>query len=224
MFGLAGWLLRSVWAYLACAVLAALPAWAGFVTTNQAELDAIYSQKPAFDDAPIDIRFNPSVTINDPALLTIDTEQQLEQLFALGGNNSPTVDMFFVDSINECGGEQAPPIVGCGAEPGNKLVVESAFAAGSLGAALMGHELGHNLGLDHVTSSDNLMYPILTGHTVLTESQVGTILGSPLMQMDNGQRFILITPFAIVPEPSSMLFALTGAVVMLRLTRRRTAA
>lgn len=194
-----------------------------FVTTNEVGLDAIFSQS-AFSTTPTDVRFNPTVTINDPGLLTINTEQQLDRLFALGGNNSPTVDVFFVDSINECGGVEAQPIIGCGQESGNKLTVESVPAAGSRGAALTGHELGHNLGLDHVISPPNLMNSTLTGITTLTVDQVATILDSSLVQTDSAGRFILVTPFAIVPEPSSMLFALAGVVVVLRFARRTVAA
>ena len=215
-------LLSAFALYVLCEVAALSPAWAAFVTTNETGLDAIFSQS-AFSTTPIDVRFNPTVTINDPGLLTINTEEQLNRLFALG-DNSPTVDVFFVDSINECGGVEAQPIIGCGQQPGNKLTVESVPAAGSRGAALIGHELGHNLDLDHVTSPPNLMNPTLTGVTTLTVDQVATILDSSLVQTDGAGRFILVTPFAIVPEPSSMLFALAGVVVVLRFARRTAAA
>src|SRR5262245_65701894 len=98
--------------FVFCVVLAHPSAWAGFVTTNEAELDAIF-QQPAFGSTPIDVRFNPTVTIGRPDLLTIDTEQQLDTLFGLGGN-VPIIDIFFVDEINACGEEHAPPIIGCG--------------------------------------------------------------------------------------------------------------
>lgn len=208
-----------------CAVVAHSPAWAGFVTTNEVDLDKIFSQS-AFGTTPIDVRFNPTVTIGRPDLLSIDSEQQLDTVFQLGGNNPLTIDIFFVDAINECGGDLSPQIIGCGEEPGNKIVVESGFAASSFGAALMGHELGHNLGLDHVAAPPaNLMNPTLNGSFALRADpaldQVGAILSSPLVQIDHDQRFILITPFAIVPEPATMLFALAGGVWVLQRARRR---
>ena len=52
-------------------------------------------------------------------------------------------------------------------------------------------------------------------------NQIATILGSSLVQIDNGQRFISITPFAVVPEPATMLFALAGAVWLLQRAGRR---
>ena len=195
-------------------------AWAGFVTTNEKDLDAIFSQS-AFR-TPIDVRFNPTVTMSRPDLLTINTEQQLNTLFDLG-DNIPTIDIFFVDAINECGGDLSPLIIGCGDLSGNKIVVKSSFAAGVFGAALMGHELGHNLGLGHVDFPPaNLMNPTLNGSIALTTSQPNTILGSPDVQIGpGGAHFILITPFAIVPEPATMLFALAGAVWLLQRARRR---
>ncbi|MBV9306258.1 MAG: PEP-CTERM sorting domain-containing protein, partial [Acidobacteriaceae bacterium] len=58
----------------------------------------------------------------------------------------------------------------------------------------------------------------------LTEEQVATILQSPLVQTDaTGQRFIQITPIAIVaaPEPPTLLLLL-GAVALGALLLRHT--
>jgi hypothetical protein len=245
--------IRAIGFALCAALCAAAPARAGVATLHQDELNQIFSQasvqgSPILTGLPaaeqrIDIRFNPIVTLSVPSLLTIDTEDQLNQLFALGHDGVPTVDLFFVDSINECGGEISPPAIGCGQEPGNKIAVESNFASitgapGSVGqgAALIGHELGHTLGLGHVNPPPgNLMNPSLSGNFTLTADQVAIILGtfgapgtpgSPLVQTDpsNGQRFVLITPFAIVPEPGSLLFALAGGVWVLGRMRPRRAA
>jgi len=209
-------------------------AWAGFVTIDPGALTTIFSQS-AFDGTPVQVRVNPTVTLNAPGLETINNEAQLNALFALGGNG-PTIDVFFVDGmINGCGGEPSPPAIGCGEEPGNKIAVDSEFAAntGSAtapgpGSILIGHEMGHNLGLDHIESTANLMNPELGSSFALSThvgsppvNQIQTILSSSLVQIDNGQRFISITPFAVVPEPATMLFALAGALWLLQRARRR---
>lgn len=207
-----------------CTMIWLPAAWAGFVTVDKLKLDAIFHQA-AFDGTPIDVFFNPTVTIPRPDLLTINTEQQMNAVFGLG-RDDPTIDIFFVDKIKECGGDLSPRIIGCGQEPGNRIVVESQFAASGSGAVLIGHELGHNLGLDHFTSGPNLMNPTLNGSTLLTAAQVATILAgaggpSSLVHFDHGERFILITPFAVVPEPQTLLFAFAGCAWVLQRTRRR---
>jgi hypothetical protein len=203
---------------------------AGFVTINPAELTQIFSQT-SFGDNKVEVRVNPPVTVNAPGLQVINTEAQLNQLFALDKNNGPVIDVFFVDAINECGDVFLPAAIGCGEQQGNKLAVESDFAAQpkasgeivSPGSVLIAHEIGHNLGLEHINPPPgNLLNPILSGNIDLTSEQVAIILNSSLVQNQNGQEFISITPFAIVPEPTAMLFALAGAVCLLTSRRRRT--
>ena len=87
----------------------------------------------------------------------------------------------------------------------------------------MGHELGHNLNLQHdLFSSAYLMWPLFPPGTTLTEDEVATILQSHLVQTDStGRRFIQITPIAIVaaPEPSTLLLvsaAVLGALLILK--------
>jgi len=215
----------------------AAPVEAGFVTLHESELDQIYSQ-PSFDGSPIDIRYNPTLTLVEPSLLMINSEAKLDQLFSLGPASSPTVNLFFVDGISDCGGVELPAIIGCGSQSGNHIVVDSNFAAKTptapstvgLGAILIGHEFGHNLGLDHVPqTSTNLMTPSVTDSFFLSAdpasvagNQIATILASPLVQMDGGQRFISITPIAVVvPEPASLLFALAGGLWLLWVAGRR---
>jgi hypothetical protein len=58
------------------------------------------------------------------------------------------------------------------------------------------------------------MWPIFPPGTLLIDAEVATILKSPLVQTDStGQRFIQITPIAIVgiPEPATLLL-LGGAL------------
>jgi len=207
-------------------------AHAGLAVFNEAELDRIYSQPPVLDNPKIDIRFNPTVTLDEPSLLTINTDDELHALFKLGAA-PPTVNLFFVDAINECGGETLPAAIGCGEDNSNHIAVESSFAqnkgsAGNpgLGSILIAHELGHNLGLDHDADPSNLMNATLKeGSWTLTQAQANTILGSDLVQTDlTGARFVSITPYAVVPEPATVLFASVGALWILQLVRRRAIA
>lgn len=191
--------------------LSSATAKAGFVTIDQAGMSAIFSQ-PSFDGTPIDIRFNPPRLIVAPELLVINTQTQLTALVDLAPDPVPTVDAFFVDELNACGFEQEPTIngsfAGCAQLPGHVFVEASNFAE-EAPATLMGHELGHNLNLQHLPASgDNLMNNFFPHGRMLTEEQVATILESPLVQTDlTGQRFIEITPIAIVAasEPTTLL-------------------
>lgn len=73
----------------------------------------------------------------------------------------------------------------------------------------MGHELGHNLNLEHTFADPaNLMNFLFPHGMMLTEEQVAIILQSPLVQTGpSGQKFIQITPIAIVAisEPATLL-------------------
>ena len=125
------------------------------VTTNEAEIDAIYSQA-SFGGNPFNVRFESTVNINHPGLLNIDTALKSNDLFGLAGAG-PTVSMFFVDTIDYCDSFNVD-IIGCGQIDGNVVAVESTFAAGPSGAELMAQEQGHGLGLVHVNDSNNLMF------------------------------------------------------------------
>jgi hypothetical protein len=200
-----------------CLIVAALAillssgiAEAAFITIDSAEMQVIFSQS-SFDGAPISIRFNPPRAIVAPQLLDIKDQADLKALFDLAPDPAPIVGAFFVDQIDACGSVE-PTIgghfAGCAQLPGHVFVEES-DAAELSPAPLMGHELGHNLNLQHdFFSSANLMAPFFPPGTELTEEQVAIILQSPLVQTDSaGQRFIQITPIAIeaAPEPSTLL-------------------
>jgi hypothetical protein len=203
---------------------------AGFVTTNETGMDAIFSQG-SFGTATIDIRFNPVQTIHNTALLVIDADLDAElfQLSALAGPG-PTVGMFFVDSIRYCG-DFTSNTVGCSFTPGHAVVLSSSFAAlASIGANLASHELGHALGLFHRTDTTNLMNSRITSSTsVLLADQVGTILNSGLVQFDAStqQRYISITPYQVladlvsnVPEPGTLLMAAVGVALISAVAQR----
>jgi hypothetical protein len=177
-------------------------------------ISAIFSQL-SFDGAPIDIRFNPPRLIVDPELLVINTQTQLTALVDLAPDPAPIVDAFFVDQLNACGFEQEPTIngsfAGCAQLPGQVFVEASDYAELSA-APMMGHELGHNLDLQHdFFDLNNLMTYLFPPGTALTEEQVAIILQSPLVQTDpTGQRFIEITPIAIVAASEPMTILLLG--------------
>lgn len=207
----------------------ALPA--ATITTNEAELDAIFSQA-SFGPNPIDIRFTPAVVISDADLLTIDDAPELISLFSQSPSVAPTVNMFFVNGIEWCGFHDHG-IIGCAVVGGNDMVVEAGFAASPLGAELIAHELAHNLGLDHVESTvgGNLLNPIINGDTTLWNAstapaggtdQISTLLASPLLQSDSSGWFVEITPVSVTatPEPGGMV-ALLGLTVSGLIARRR---
>lgn len=199
--------------------------WAGFITDNEAGLDAIFSQS-GFGSSTIDARFNAPLSVANSALLSIDSDAEFSSLSSLSVFSPPkTINLFFVDTITFCG--VAGSFIGCSSTPGNVIVVSSSFAAGAQGAILEAHEIGHNLGLDHVAgSSTNLMNPIISSNSSLTASQITSILGSSLVQVSAGQRFLSITPIAVVasvPEPQTWAMLSLGLLGVIGWVRRRKA-
>ncbi len=201
---------------------------AAVISIDAPGMQAIFSQS-SFNGTPISIRFNPPRAIVAPGLLDIETPADLKALYSLGPDPAPTVDAFFVNQLNACGFVE-PTInglfAGCAQLPGHVFVEESEPAELSP-APLMGHELGHNLNLQHdFFSSANLMAPFYPPGTELTEEQVAIIMQSPLVQTDSaGRKFIQITPIAIVaaPEPASLplVGAALGALLIIYASRRR---
>jgi len=213
---------RLIMAALAILLSSAI-AEAGSIVIDEAEMNAIFSQ-PSFDGTPVSIRFNPPEQIVAPELLVINNLTDLQALYNLAPDPAPTVDAFFVDELNACGAVEPQvngALAGCAQLPGHVFVEDFNFAELSP-ATLMGHELGHNLNLQHdFFDFLNLMAPIFPPGPNVTEEQVATILLSPLVQTDaKGQRFIQITPIAIVdaPEPSTLLLliAALGALLVKR--------
>lgn len=174
------------------------PARAGFITTNEAGMDAVYQQ----GSLDIDIRFNAPVTLNAPSLMTVSDAAELTTLFASVTVTALTISLYFIDNVAWCG-DFGLAYLGCAEVGGDDLVVESLAAAGPSGAELSAHELGHNLGLDHMDTSSNLMNSVINGNTALTAAQITTILSSPLVQTDADGDFIQVTPIQVVPEPAT---------------------
>ena len=91
--------------------LSSATALAGFITIDQAGMNAIFSQ-PSFDGTPIDIRFDPPKLIINPGLLVMNNLTQLTALVDLAPDPAPIVDAFFVNQLNTCGFEDEPTING----------------------------------------------------------------------------------------------------------------
>lgn len=229
---------------MAMAMLSAAgAASAGYVTFDQGAMNAIFSQDP-FGSYGIDIRFDAPRSVVAPSLLDIDGTNNSEfsgsglSLISLShtlGLPDFTVAMFFVDKISICGPGPAGNIIGCGSNPGGLIALNSDFAAGSKGAVLMAHELGHNLGLSHLSVEGNLMNGLITGGTALTSPQIGSFLDlsagvsrNPIVQLDGNQFYISIAPIAVlaaapVPEPQTWAMMLAGLLGVAGWARRRRA-
>lgn len=203
---------------------------AAMVTTQEAALDAIFSQSGF--TSPIDIRFNTALTLSTTTFHDIDTQaKSLGLLFGTLPFPTPSneVFIFYADSISACGGTVGNSnIVGCAATPGSRIYVQSSTAAGNRGAELLGHELAHNLGLGH--RSGGLMNPSLNGQVTLNSTEIAVIENSSLRQFDTQGFFIEITPVLVefqtavpVPLPASgvLLIGAIGAGVASRKRRLR---
>lgn len=228
-----------------CAAVALLGgagvASAGYVTSfDQAVLDGIFSQT-SFGNFDIQIRFNDALSVVSPTAAQIDSNAEFNgnndfSLSALSnslGVPNFTVSLFFVDKINFCG-SAGTNIIGCGSNPGGLIALDSAAAAGTHGAVLFAHELGHNLGLDHLLVSGNLMHPTITGASTLSAAQVGTFIDlttgaslKSIVRNDAGQLYISVTPIAVlaaaVPEPQTWAMLVAGLLGVAGWARRRRA-
>jgi hypothetical protein len=198
---------------------------AAIVVIDEPGINEIYSQD-SFGDTPISIRFNPSKQIVAPDLLVIDSPAKLQALYSLATDPAPTVVAFFVDKLTVCATVEVDAggtVPGCAQLPGRFLVEDFHFAEGNPDT-LMGHELGHNLNLGHIPLG-LMSFFLPHSPSDLFEDQVATILQSPLVQTDSsGQRFIQITPVAIVdaPEPSTVLLgAALGALFIFKTMKSR---
>lgn len=214
---------------------------AGYVTSfNQTVLDDIFSQT-SFGGYDIDIRFNAPLSIVAPVVADISSTAEFN-----GNNNFSlswwadelevpnfTVALFFVDTISYCGGPGGN-IIGCGSRPGGLIALQSAAAAGSNGSVLFAHELGHNLGLEHLLVAGNLMHPSITGASTLSAAQVGSFIDltngdslNSIVRNDGGQRYISVTPIAVlaaaVPEPQTWAMLLAGLLGVAGWARRQRA-
>lgn len=197
---------------------------AAFITIDEAGMNGVFSQA-TFGANTVDIRIGAITEIIRPDLLDIQTDPQINTLFGLHIGAVNIVNFYFVDVVDSCSGFNTA-IVGCGEFPGNDFVVESPFANTSFNTELLSHELGHNLGLAHRSGLGNLMDGTINNGLDLNAAEVATILASPLIQFDSGQRFIQINPVLIVaaganvPEPAIFLLMLMGFGLLLAKKRK----
>lgn len=176
-----------------------------------------------------DISFLPVITVPDPAdYLSVDNFVEQEDLLEATNNvitpvpPAPVVTSFIVEAANFCGSFSVNTI-GCADLPGHLMYLEGDDLLTNLGAHLWAHELGHNLGLDHVASSANLMHGIIdnsVANPALTEAQVNLLNLSSLIQGGT----VTIQPILItspVPLPPALLLFGLPAVLMTVLGSRR---
>ena len=225
-------------------VLAAPAAQAGFVTLPN--VTSIFSANPPFNAAnSITVNWLSTITIYSVNYNNIANEAIQDALFALPGTlvtgqigngaiqsfvlpHSPVDDVFFVDSIDFCGAA-TPNVVGCATLAGEGIALRSDFIPSGGGLQTVGHELGHNLGLDHCQTVQascpaaqpdgsylNLMNAYINGSTTLTAAQVATIISSPLIRNSGAGNFIDLQPivFANTPEPGAMTLVGLGLALL----------
>ena len=202
---------------LACTLwVFASPAFAIMVDLGDEVLDSLYGASNFGADA-IDIRFIEPVDYrSETTLANIDSRPVWNALHTTAlGLDTDIVRMFVVDSIGWC--SNTGTFAGCGDVAGNVFAVDVDRTDDAIAQNIYGHELGHTLGLEHVTTSGNLMRSSIKATNVdLIPDQVATVLGNPALtiQFDgNQQRFIEIAPI-FVSERAVAAIPLPGALVM----------
>lgn len=198
-----------------------------FITIDEAGMDAIYSQT-SFGNSPVDIRLGAAIEHVAPSLLSVDSASAWSMLTSAHYGAANVVNFWFLNDITWCGNNFIF-YVGCGETPGNDFAVESNYADSLFNAELLAHELGHNLGLGHNSGSDNLMDAFLNGGKDLSNTEVATIMSSPLVQFDSTGFFIEVLPVLVVAiatqvstPPVTLLLLMSCLLVWVR--RRRSVA
>jgi hypothetical protein len=176
-----------------------------FVTLPEAGLDAIFGQ------AGIDIHFLPTTTLDSTEFRILDSgEGSLLFVGANGQNVDPLVlNLWFTQGVG-----LPPPVpgsvVGAGVAfiGGNGMWVHGPglmFATDEFSSSLIGHFIGHNLGLAHTSTpipgnlmNDRRVADIGPG---LTDEQIAAMLAS---------QFVQNVPDSSIPTPSTLLLFSLG--------------
>ena len=170
---------------------------AEFFGNAQQQADILARIDEIFDVANVDIEFLPARRVNDTFFNVGNNpsgerpSNDLDRIVSsgdrngLGSSNPNVIDIYFVEQVpafRDLGDGTANGLAfvgssGIAMHVGDDLVRTSGGRATI--AEVTAHEIGHNLGLSHVNTSNNLLVSSGSG-TNLTDSQINTILGSSL--------------------------------------------
>ena len=141
-----------------------------FTETDRRDIDrAVQRTREAFAQVDLGVGRVAHFQITEAeadGLETIDSHSQAKKLTRrFRGPHDDAIDVFFVREYNVDGKDGESRIdLPCNKDRYNfsGAVIGMGGAAGGIFPELLPHELGHGLGLKHVTNTDNLMHDVIT--------------------------------------------------------------